>query len=449
MRSSSHRLKAINRASDFEEKTNIAFFLFILYLVSFFLHLPSRITILGHIRFDFILVALISFLIISSNPKEKKHIDNASKYLLAIFCYAIISVPLVEWPGSVLKSGIVEFIKAAIFYFFTVSLVCNEARFRLVIIVFVVCNFIRVVEPLYLNITDGYLGGVTHLGDGEFAGRLSGAPSDVVNPNGLAFIIATIFPFMHYVFAQSSKSAFTIYLILVPILLYTMGLTLSRSGLLALFIIGVGIWAKSIRKIRLLIFAIIGLILVGTSLSEIQKDRYLSIISDDARQSATAEGRIEGWSEDFEVALNRPIVGHGLGTSREANWNFSGRDQISHILWAEIWQEIGLIGLTFFLLYLFAMIKNFREAGVLIKQHLPPNDFLYRANEAMQVWLLMNLLFSLASYGLKSYEWYFFGGLSVVMLKFVKEKVTRENALTAKEDFEVQSDRFKLARRLR
>ena len=33
---------------------------------------------------------------------------------------------------------------------------------------------------------------------------------------------------------------------------------------------------------------------------------------------------------------------------------------------------------------------------------------------SMQVWLFMNLIFSFASYGLSSYEWYLFGGLSVV-----------------------------------
>jgi hypothetical protein len=33
----------------------------------------------------------------------------------------------------------------------------------------------------------------------------------------------------------------------------------------------------------------------------------------------------------------------------------------------------------------------------------------------MQVWLVMNLVESFASYGLSSYEWYLFAGLSIVM----------------------------------
>ncbi|WP_417536858.1 O-antigen ligase family protein, partial [Methylophaga sp.] len=311
MKSYVELLNQIDRGEGASKETRAPFFLFALYLVSFFLHLPSRIPILGVIRFDFILVGLLTFFIFSTKYGKETRFDDASKYLLIILVYSLISIPFVEWPGSVLHNGVSEFIKAAIFYFFTVSLVISEARIKLVVLIFVVCNLIRVVEPLYLNLTEGYLGGVTHLGGGEFAGRLSGAPSDVVNPNGLAFIIATIFPFLHYVFSPTSKKALFFYIMLVPVLIYTMGLTLSRSGVLALGIIGVGIWLKSTRKFRLLIFGLIGFILVITNLSEIQKDRYLSIVSDDARQSATADGRIEGWSEDFKVAMNRPIIGHG------------------------------------------------------------------------------------------------------------------------------------------
>lgn len=432
-----------------ERETRLAFILFLVYLVSFFIRLPARIPPLGMIRFDFLLVGGITFLILTNKSTKGSRLDDASKYLLAILGYSIITLPLVQWPGSVINNGMMEFIKGAIFYFFTVNLVTSDRRLKWVIGVFVGCNLIRILEPLYLNVTTGYLGSATHLGYGDMAGRLAGAPSDTINPNGLAFVIATVIPFLHYVFAPSGKKAFAIYLMLVPVLLYTMGLTLSRSGVLALGIIAFGIWLKSTRKMLLVVLGLLGLAIIFVNLSDVQKDRYLSIVSDDARQSATAQGRFDGWTSDFKVALNRPIIGHGLGTSREANWNVAGKDQISHILWAEIWQEIGLIGLVLFSLYMLAMIKNFREAGVLIRQHLSTDDFLYRANQAMQVWLLMNLLFSLASYGLKSYEWYFFGGLSVVLLQAVKIRIALAKEPIGDQELKPDAGRFPLARRLR
>lgn len=408
------------------ERSALPFFLFLVYIISVLLHVPARLPFLGVVRIDLLLVAAISFLIFSDKTSKSNKLDQASKYLLSIFIYTIVVLPFVEWPGSVINRGLPEFIKGAIFYFFAVNLILSEDRLKKFLAVFLSCNVVRVFEPLYLNLTQGYWGSRTHLGYGEFAERLSGAPSDVINPNGLAFVIATIFPFLHYVYAGTNKKSFVIYVILVPVLLYAMLLTLSRSGFLAVGIIAFGIFLKSSRKGMLIIIGISGMVALFSIMNDTQKDRYLSIVSDDQKSSASAEGRISGWSEDFAVAMNRPILGHGLGTSREANWNVSGRDQISHILWAEVWQEIGLVGLVLFVLYLKTMVGNFLQAGRLVKNSLETNDFLYRTVEAMQVWLLMNLLFSLASYGLKSYEWYLFGGLSVVLLNLTREKIARQ-----------------------
>ncbi|MBZ0333686.1 O-antigen ligase family protein [Marinobacter sp. AL4B] len=372
---------------------------------------------------DLILVSIICFLIFLNRSRLKSNFDDSSRYLFYILCFSIVTLPLVHWPGSVINNGIVLFIKGAIFYFFTVSLVVSEKRLKLTVFVFVLCNLMRVIEPLVLNITSGYLGSSTYLGGGEFAGRLSGAPSDVVNPNGLAFIIATVIPFLHYVMAPINRFMFSVYIILMPVLLYTMALTLSRSGIIALCIIALGVWIKSSHKFMLVVVGIFSVFIIYVNLNDVQKDRYFSIVSDEAQQSGTAHGRIDGWFVDLKVAMNRPLIGHGLGTSREANWNVAGIDRVSHILWAEVWQEIGVIGLFLFIFYLKSMVKNFLQAGCLVKKNLYRSDFVYRCLEAMQVWLLMNFLFSFASYGLKSYEWYFFGGLSVVILSIVKNKI--------------------------
>ncbi|MBD3640946.1 MAG: O-antigen ligase family protein [Marinobacter sp.] len=435
--------------SSIEPNTRFSFALYLVYLVSFFLHIPARIPFLGLIRFDLLLVASIVLSILSSNVGRRTELATSSKYLLLLIAYAVFSLPLVEWPGSVIGGGFEAFVKGIIFYFFTVFLVKDVNRLKILLIIFVACNLIRIIEPLVLNLTTGYLGSRTHLGYGEFAGRLSGAPSDVINPNGLAFVIASVFPFLHYVYAPTNKKTFLIYLILVPMLIYTMSLTLSRSGVVALAIIAFGIWLKSKRKVLVIFLCSLGLVLTFFSLNDIQKDRYLSIVSSDAKQSASAEGRIEGWFSDFRVAMNRPIFGHGLGSSREANWNVAGKDQISHILWAEVWQEVGLIGLIIFILYLKSMISNFLKAGKLVKANLDSGDFLYRCVQAMQVWLLMNLLFSLASYGLKSYEWYLFGGLSVVILNLVMVRIYNSQSADHR-DLSVHESvgRFSLAQRI-
>jgi O-antigen ligase len=144
------------------------------------------------------------------------------------------------------------------------------------------------------------------------------------------------------------------------------------------------------------------------------KDRYLSIFGEGEKNRATFEGRLEGVKGDFYVALRRPIFGHGLGTSREANANFSGNAQLSHNLYTEVGQELGIAGLLIFMLFVGSVSVNFVRANKLLSQQ-ERLLFAGKLVDAMQVWLLMNIISSFASYGLSTYEWYLFGGLSVVV----------------------------------
>ena len=143
----------------------------------------------------------------------------------------------------------------------------------------------------------------------------------------------------------------------------------------------------------------------------------------DTKNAATAEGRTEGVIRDFKVGLRRPLFGHGLGTSREANSNFADNDQPSHNLYTEIIEELGFVGLFLFIRLIKSIIDNYRESEVVIKNMKISDQFLLSLIDAMQVWLFMNLLFSLASYGLSSYEWYLFAGLSVAVTRIIIEKV--------------------------
>ena len=70
------------------------------------------------------------------------------------------------------------------------------------------------------------------------------------------------------------------------------------------------------------------------------------------------------------------------------------------------------------------MISNFKDAMVLIKERLLHDSYLMRVANAMVVWLLMNIFFSFASYGLSSYEWYLFAGLSVVTKRLAEARST-------------------------
>lgn len=394
----------------------MGYYLYLLFIVSWFTHLAARLPVLGMVRFDLMLITVLAFLAFTEGFQDK--VSTAKKTgltLIVLMGYIAISTPFVEWPGTVIKFGIENFVKAIVFYFFTIQFITTEQRLRVFIGFFLACMTFRVMEPLYLHVMEGYWGSVAFYSTGEeFMYRLSGAPHDIINPNGLAFVILTILSFSYSLFFTSWQYKIFI-LFTTPLLLYALVLTGSRSGILGLLSVLVGITLMSRNKAVIIVISLICGMFMFVNLSAEHRDRYLSIFSSASSQAETASGRIEGIKNSFRVAMRKPLVGHGLGTSIEANFHYSGKALRAHNLYAETAQEIGFIGLIIFLFYMKAIIMNFFESYRYLKNHKDEYHFLFSVAEAMLIWMAMNLLFSFASYGLSSYEWYLFGGLSVVL----------------------------------
>ena len=293
----------------------LGFKLYLLFMVSWFVHLTSRIPILGAIRFDLLLAGvlfLIIFALIIQKEEKGFEKNETNKYLTILIIYAILTIPFVQWPGSVIKYGIEGFIKAVVFYYFTVTFVNSEKKLKLLVFVFIACQTFRIVKPLYLHVAEGYWGSAASMAGWERLDRLSGAPHDIVNPNGLAFIIVSVIPFYYFLSSISWKTK-ALCLIALPILIYALILTASRSGMLALFMILLGIFVKSKKKLLFSVFVLIAAFVVIAHLGQDQLDRYASIYDDSTANAATVQTGITGTWDAFRVALRRPIFGSWLG----------------------------------------------------------------------------------------------------------------------------------------
>jgi|WetSurMetagenome_2_1015567.scaffolds.fasta_scaffold00064_33 putative inorganic carbon (hco3(-)) transporter len=409
------------------------YYIYLLFITSWFLHLGTRIPALGMIRFDLILV-LVLFVTIFFGNKDKEVISSirsssTDKLLKILLIYMVVTLPFVEWPGSVLRFGIASLVKAVVFYYFTIYFVTTEPRLKTFMTVFLACQSIRIIEPVYLHLTQGYWGSHATMQGWEFMNRLSGSPSDIVNPNGLAFICLTVIPFYYFISRVSIMNRI-IACAVIPLSVYALLLTGSRSGMVGLLFISAVIFLKSKKKIVLILLFILGIALSINLMDADFKDRYESIISSDTKNAATAEGRLEGVMKDFEVALRKPLFGHGIGNSREANVNFDNRDQPSHNLYTEVAQELGFVGLALFIMIIISIVGNFRKSRKILIDKKINNVYLNSMNDAMLVWLYMNIMFSFASYGLTSYEWYLFAGLSVVLKLIIEAVIKRTEAVT-------------------
>ncbi len=423
------RTDAITRADGVASSQGASFGLklYLVFMVSWFLHVPARLEILGVMRIDLLLVVILMVLAVSQPRDARVPPTDVDKWLKVLIIYAALTIPLVEWPGSVLKNGFPNLVKAVVFYFFTVAFVKTEADLRKFITVFLACQVFRILEPLYLHLVWGYWGSHASMANWETMDRLAGAPSDIVNPNGLAFVVCTVLPFL-YSMARLPGARRLLYICLAAAALYALILTGSRSGMVGLAVIYIGIMMKSKRR---LVLAVAGLLIVAVGVSVMSpdmRDRYLSIVGAGSKNASTADERWEGTRAQFDVALHRPFFGHGLGTSAEANANFTkdgpyaGWAIPAHNLYLEVAQELGVFGLVIFLFFMKAVFTGFRGKWSGNRRDADPS-FVSAVVDAMQVWLLMNVVFSFASFGLSGYEWYLFAGVSVVIQRVAARRV--------------------------
>ena len=399
-------------------KVNVStftFFMFQIYQLDFFLRSSARISGIGIIRPTLLLFAIVAITLFFQRDKLREKMQHPIMKAMGVFLLVIIfTLPFVTYPGSVLRYHIPEFIKAIVFLYFMALIVDTKGRLKWALIIFVGCQVIRVLEPLYLNITSGYWGAKTYMGGGEFANRLGGAPADVINPNELGFVIVTVIPFLHYLLFSRGWFYKLIYLGLIPPLMYALILTMSRGAFLALLVVGWVVWKESNHKV-LLIGVAIGIAIGGWSvMNDTQRDRYFSLVSSDAAQSASAEGRLTGMVNEFKLGFKRPIFGHGLGTTSEAKANSGMGTKASHNMYAEIMIELGLVGFFFFMGIIKKIYLQIRESTSIF--YAETMDPLYRdLFKALKVIFWMFALYSLNYWGLSQYYWYNLAGLVVAV----------------------------------
>ena len=425
--------------------SSFTFVIFLYFLVDLFLHLSARIPGYGVIRPTLILVFIISTSLFLQREKVSGWSkDPVASMVLILIGYIFISLPLVEWPGSVLRNNLSEFVKAVVFFFFVALLIDSERRLKIFIFVFLGCQVFRVMEPLFLNITDGYWGSKTYLGHGEFSQRLAGAPSDVINPNELGFVIVTLIPFLHYLLWSNDFKYKLIYIFIMPPILYALILTQSRGAFLALLVIAFFIFKESNQRFRLILVAVVVSILGWSSMSSDQKDRYLSLIGkSETSNAATVDGRLDGIVREFLLGLERPIVGHGLGTTPEAKTHILGRRQASHNLYAELLIELGIVGTIIFLIFLSRVYKKLSMNRLSIES-LSSDDFqFYRMlNKSMIAVFWMYVVYSLNYWGLSQYYWYLFGGLTLAFHNILSKNVVNGGAVAPVEPKYPLAQRF-------
>ena len=386
------------------------FFWFQVYQLEFFIHFSARFKFIGVMRPTILLFLIVTFLLFSQKDKLKARLNHPIIVAYGSFLlFLVLTLPFVSYPGSVIKNNIPVFLKAIVFLYFAALILDTPKRFKWAVAVFVCCQVFRILEPLYLNITQGYWGDSTNI-DGEMADRLGGAPADVIDANELGFVIATVIPFLHYYLMPKAWKFKLLYFALLPPLLYTLILTMSRGAFLALLVVGWMIFKDSQKKVWLALAAVAIVVAALGVMNENQRDRYLSLVSSDSKQTKSKEGRIRGMKTEFLLGFNRPIFGHGLGTTAETKSHNGYKPQAAHNMYAEVLIEVGFVGMFF----LFRFIRRlYQQISFSFDNNQSADEFYQTTAKILKVVFWMFIVYSINYWGLTQYYWYNLAGLTI------------------------------------
>src|SRR5947209_17728195 len=111
----------------------LAFRLYLVFVCSWFLHLPTRYEALASIRADLVLLCLIAVLcVVSTAGSQEPRADRRTRRLLwTLVIYIIVTLPLVEGPGSVVKTGLQQFLNGYVIYPITFAICTIRVRIML------------------------------------------------------------------------------------------------------------------------------------------------------------------------------------------------------------------------------------------------------------------------------------------------------------------------------
>jgi putative inorganic carbon (HCO3(-)) transporter len=411
--------------------SSATFALYCVYTIDYYVRISARVPALAPARPTLLMFGLIVVLLLLQQPHLKGRLANRpAKALFALFAYLALSLPFVTWPGSVLQN-LVAYTRVVSFFFFSALIVDTEERLLVFLTVFVGCQVFRVLDPLYLHFATGYLGDATYLGQGDFAGRLSGGPYDVVNANGLGFVAVGCIPFLYYaLYGARQLHRRVLAIALIGVCLYALYLTLSRGSMVALFVVVLAIFRRTKRK-WLFVAGLVAVCAVAWAhFGSIERDRYLSLLHVhsahhgglQATDDESAYGRVQLTEEEFWIGMERPIFGHGLGTTQEAKVHDGHRYQASHNLYTELLIELGVVGAFFFLRFLHSIYCELRDAvAELARDKRRPDDDIYRRLiQALVVLFWTYLVFSANYWGLSQDYWYALAGLVIACVRQIE-----------------------------
>jgi O-antigen ligase len=271
--------------------------------------------------------------------------------LVAIAALGLLFMPMAASPKDSVDTLTDTYLKTVIIFILMVNLIDTRQRLFSLWKLVVICG-----AALGVGAIRSYM-------KGEFTDkglRIEGLVGGMFeNPNDLATALDLLLPFAVALTLVSKGLARLFYLVCAAILAVGVMVTLSRGGFLGLLASGAVLLWKLGRGRRVKTILATGLIcgILFAAMPGGYGARIATIFDNQQDQTGSAQLRRELMERAASVAINRPIVGVGMGNFHI----YSIREKEAHNAYLEIAAELGVAGLIAYLVVILAPLRGLRR----------------------------------------------------------------------------------------
>ncbi|MEM4409339.1 MAG: O-antigen ligase family protein [Candidatus Caldarchaeum sp.] len=280
-------------------------------------------------------------------------------YLLFFLVAMFASVPFSVWQGGAFSTAM-GFARIVIAFFLFVNVVQTETQLKRFVWGFLLVHLI----PIGFQIS-GHHSSESAEGLERFG---TAASSFVGDSNELALTISVPLAIaLTWFLAEKRWLPRVVLGGLCVAYLVSIMLSGSRGGFLSLLALLVAIWLRSPRK--LLALAWLALVFIGFwyYAPSAYRERILSITS--YQQDESAMGRKYAWAFARKTFVDHPVFGIGAGAFPMAYWRGEGVWKAVHSMYYQLLAELGVVGVTAFILFLVSLFQRIRALSSLIKEN--------------------------------------------------------------------------------
>jgi len=416
---------------------NYTILLILAYLWILVTNPQARFEIVGALHLEKILIILSWITLISSN-KTKTKFNAISGLIILFFFWLLLSFSLSQYSGYYLAQHWLENYWKNIILYFLILFAINEKKDIYVLIT----GYVIIIALYQMHSWVDFLGGGSYVYQQGIKRMIGIWSFGIGSANYYGMITMLSLPFAYFWFSTTEsrriKQLLILYIIMTFASVFFSGTRGALLGVLFFMFLNMRSF-KQVVKSLLLLTTLISI--TYFALPDYLQYRYFGLIVEkeydfeiseraDEISKDSAEGRLDGLYDGWELALIKPILGFGPGSSplarKQVNQDLMENTESNfqmHNLYGQIMSESGFVGLFIFIITIMVYLAKIK------KLNFSPvdDDSLAHIRIFLQNVIFLFLYYGMISHTLYRYYWFLIFAIhgGFIHILYLEHKKTR------------------------